>query len=103
MAAGEKRPIIVEPPDSAAISLAIRWRPRDPAEPLVVIIPTRDNGSDLGNFVASLRDHAERPDALHFLLIDNGSGHVAHPQHPFGGALGPGRADGRAVQLVAAQ
>ena len=73
MAAGEKRPIIVEPPDSAAISLAIRWRPRDPAEPLVVIIPTRDNGSDLGNFVASLRDHAERPDALHFLLIDNGS------------------------------
>ena len=73
MAAGEKRPIIVEPPDSAAISLAIRWRPRDPAEPLAVIIPTRDNGSDLGNFVASLRDHAERPDALHFLLIDNGS------------------------------
>jgi GT2 family glycosyltransferase len=73
MAAGEKRPIIVEPPDSAAISLAIRWRPRDPAEPLTVIIPTRDNGSDLGNFVASLRDHAERPDALHFLLIDNGS------------------------------
>jgi O-antigen biosynthesis protein len=73
MAAGEKRPIIVEPPDSAAISLAIRWRPRDPAEPLIVMIPTRDNGSDLGNFVASLRDHAERPDALHFLVIDNGS------------------------------
>src|SRR5205807_1509352 len=37
MAAGETRPIIVEPPDSAAISLAIRWRPRDPAEPLIVM------------------------------------------------------------------
>ena len=73
MAIGEKRPIIIEPPDSPAISLAIRWRPREPAEPLVVIIPTRDNGSDLGNFVTSLRQHAERPDALHVLIIDNGS------------------------------
>jgi GT2 family glycosyltransferase/tetratricopeptide (TPR) repeat protein len=73
MAAGESRPVIVEPPDSAAASLAIRWRPRDEAEPLLVIIPTRDNGGDLGNFVASLRERAERPDALRLLVVDNGS------------------------------
>lgn len=73
IAAGEQRPIIVEPPDSPATSLAIRWRPRDAAEPLVVIIPTRDNSADLRNFVASLREHAERPDALHVLVVDNGS------------------------------
>jgi GT2 family glycosyltransferase/tetratricopeptide (TPR) repeat protein len=73
MAAGERRPVIVEPPDSATASLAIRWRPRDEAEPLLVIIPTRDNGGDLGNFVASLRERAERPDTLRLLVVDNGS------------------------------
>ena len=40
---------------------------------LLVIIPTRDNGTDLGHFVESLRHHAERPEALRLSIVDNGS------------------------------
>src|SRR5262249_35710676 len=61
MAAGDQRPIVVEPPDSPATSLAIRWRPRDALAPIVVIVPTRDNGTDLADFATSLRDHESSP------------------------------------------
>lgn len=72
-AAGEQYPATIDPPDSPAEPPVIRWRPRDPAVPLLVVIPTRDNGADLGHFVESMRAHAERPDALRLLIVDNGS------------------------------
>ncbi|MBV8493546.1 MAG: tetratricopeptide repeat protein, partial [Alphaproteobacteria bacterium] len=72
-AAAEQFPATVGAPDSPGKSLAIRWRPRNEREPLVVIVPTRDNGADLGNFVKSLRGRAERPDALSVVVVDNGS------------------------------
>ncbi len=40
---------------------------------IAVIVPTRDNGEDVERFVQSLRAHAERPDALDIVVIDNGS------------------------------
>ncbi|MBV9586573.1 MAG: tetratricopeptide repeat protein, partial [Alphaproteobacteria bacterium] len=72
-AAADQCPATVGAPDSPGKSLAIRWRPRNEREPLVVIVPTRDNGADLGNFVKSLRGRAERPDALSVVVVDNGS------------------------------
>jgi GT2 family glycosyltransferase/Tfp pilus assembly protein PilF len=53
--------------------LAILWRPQAPAEPITVIIPTRDNGPDVKRFVESLREKATVPDALHIVIVDNGS------------------------------
>src|SRR5207244_10843786 len=41
IADGEKWRIIVVSPDRAASSLAIRWRPRDPAEPLALLFSPR--------------------------------------------------------------
>jgi GT2 family glycosyltransferase len=72
-AAGGRLPVTVETPASPAAPLAIRWLPRDPAATLLVIIPTRDNGVDLGHFVEGLRQHAEKPEALRLLIVDNGS------------------------------
>jgi GT2 family glycosyltransferase/tetratricopeptide (TPR) repeat protein len=71
--AGARCPVTVEPPASPAAPLAIRWQPRDPAATLLVVIPTRDNGVDLGHFVEGLRQHAEKPEALRLLIVDNGS------------------------------
>ena len=51
----------------------IVWRPRNPEEPIAVIIPTRDNGPDVKRFVESLREKAAVPDALGVLIVDNGS------------------------------
>jgi GT2 family glycosyltransferase len=65
--------ILVRTPDNPATPLCVSWRPRDPHEPLQVIIPTRDNGRDLREFVASLRRLSAAPDALRVLIVDNGS------------------------------
>ena len=35
------------------------WCPQNPIEPIAVIIPTRDNGSDVKRFVESLREKAD--------------------------------------------
>jgi GT2 family glycosyltransferase/tetratricopeptide (TPR) repeat protein len=71
--AGDRLPVTVEMPAGPAVPLAIRWRPRDPNASLLVIIATRDNGVDLGHFVESLRSHADRPEALRLMVVDNGS------------------------------
>jgi len=71
--AGDRCPIAFETPASPGAPLVIRWQPRDPAATLLVIIPTRDNGVDLGHFVESLRSHAEQREAMRLLIVDNGS------------------------------
>ena len=53
--------------------LPVLWCPQNPIEPIAVIIPTRDNGSDVKRFVESLRAKAGVPDALHIVVVDNGS------------------------------
>jgi tetratricopeptide (TPR) repeat protein/GT2 family glycosyltransferase len=53
--------------------LRVSWLPRLPHEPVQVIIPTRDNGSDVREFVDSLRQTAAVPDQLRVLIVDNGS------------------------------
>jgi GT2 family glycosyltransferase len=53
--------------------LPILWRPRDPDRSIAVIIPTRDNGSDVAKFVDSLRMRAAVPNALRIVIVDNGS------------------------------
>jgi GT2 family glycosyltransferase len=53
--------------------LPILWQPRDPDESIGLIIPTRDNGSDVAQFVDSLRATAAVPDALRIVIVDNGS------------------------------
>ena len=53
--------------------LPVLWRPQNPIEPIAVIIPTRDNGSDVKRFVESLREKATMPDAFHIVVVDNGS------------------------------
>src|SRR6266851_1581162 len=60
-------------PADATSPLSISWQPRDPYQTVQVIIPTRDNAGDLREFVDSLRAHAEVPEALQLLIIDNGS------------------------------
>jgi len=49
------------------------WRPQHPEATVEVIVPTRDNGVDLREFVASLRRRAAAPNALRLLIVDNGS------------------------------
>jgi GT2 family glycosyltransferase len=53
--------------------LPILWRPQTPDEPIAIIIPTRDNGSDLKRFVESLREKAAMLAALRIVVVDNGS------------------------------
>ena len=53
--------------------LAVSWLPRRPHTPIQLIIPTRDNSSDVRAFVDSLRQTAAVPDALRILIVDNGS------------------------------
>jgi len=72
-AAGGRHPVLAQAPANPGAPLRIRWQPRDPAANLLVIIPTRDNGIDLSRFTESLRRHAERPEALRLLIVDNGS------------------------------
>lgn len=60
-------------PTSGEGPLAVCWLPRRPHTPIQLIIPTRDNSSDLRAFVDSLRQTATVPDALRVLIVDNGS------------------------------
>jgi tetratricopeptide (TPR) repeat protein/GT2 family glycosyltransferase len=62
-------------PIDATLPLAISWQPRDPYQTVQVIIPTRDNFRDIGDFVDTLRDRAAVPEAVQVLIIDNGSRH----------------------------
>jgi O-antigen biosynthesis protein len=70
---GDRYPVTIEKPVGPGEPLAVQWQPRDPAALLLVIIPTRDNGTDLSHFVDSLRRHAERLEAMRLLIVDNGS------------------------------
>jgi len=72
-AAGLSTRVAVEPPTARGIPLTIGWQPSDPTQQIVAIIPTRDNGEDLIAVLESLRSHAEKPDALRVLIVDNGS------------------------------
>ena len=72
-AAAERFRVCVETPASQPTSRRIRWQARDPASPLLVTVPTRDNGTDLARFIESLRSRAAQPDALRLLVVDNGS------------------------------
>ena len=53
--------------------LSVHWKPRNPMQEILVIVPTRDNGEDLGAFVESLRVCAEIPEAVRILVLDNAS------------------------------
>jgi GT2 family glycosyltransferase len=53
--------------------LPILWRSQDPQASITVIIPTRDNGPDVGRFVDSLRRKAGFTDGLRIVIVDNGS------------------------------
>jgi GT2 family glycosyltransferase/tetratricopeptide (TPR) repeat protein len=52
---------------------AIEWRPRHPDEIIQVIVPTRDHGDDVRQFVESLRRRAAAPASLRVMVVDNGS------------------------------
>jgi O-antigen biosynthesis protein len=65
--------IEIGPPTGSLPRLAILWRPPNPDEPMMVIIPTRDNGADVSRFIASLREQAAAPEALNIVVVDNGS------------------------------
>ncbi len=63
----------IGPIEDTAMPLPIVWQPNRPQQIVQVIIPTRDNGGDLRDFVASLRRHAAVPGALRVLIVANGS------------------------------
>ncbi len=50
-----------------------RWHSSLPPLDIGVVIPTRDNGRDVIQFVDSLARLAERPDRVRILVVDNGS------------------------------
>jgi tetratricopeptide (TPR) repeat protein/GT2 family glycosyltransferase len=72
-AIGGERRIAIGPSSGANGRLTIRWRPSVPDMSMTVIIPTRDNGTDVQRFIQSLRARASVPEALRLLVIDNGS------------------------------
>jgi GT2 family glycosyltransferase len=65
--------IHIGPPSGSSPRLPILWRPRDPDKSIALIIPTRDNGPDVAQFVDSLSVRTAVPDALRIVIIDNGS------------------------------
>jgi len=65
--------IHIGPPSGSSPRLPILWRPRDPDKSIALIIPTRDNGPDVVQFVDSLIARAAAPDALRIVIVDNGS------------------------------
>ena len=65
--------IHIGPPSGSSPRLPILWRPRDPDKSIALIIPTRDNGPDVAQFVDSLIARAVAPDALRIVIVDNGS------------------------------
>jgi GT2 family glycosyltransferase/tetratricopeptide (TPR) repeat protein len=56
------------------VQTSIVWVAKDLSSSLAVVIPTRDNSTQLQDFVRSLKQHAQEPSALQFLIIDNGPG-----------------------------
>nr|WP_275943713.1 glycosyltransferase [Gluconacetobacter tumulisoli] len=56
-----------------ALPLGVMWRVPDMPEKRTVVLATRDNVDDLAGMVGSLRRLAERPEALRFVIVDNGS------------------------------
>jgi GT2 family glycosyltransferase/tetratricopeptide (TPR) repeat protein len=52
----------------------IRWIPRIPNAAIAVIIPTRDNATDVRELTDSLVATAARPDHVSIFVLDNGSG-----------------------------
>jgi GT2 family glycosyltransferase/tetratricopeptide (TPR) repeat protein len=68
--------VVIGPQPGLLPRLRIRWRPKNPEEPLAVIIPTRDNGDDVNHLVQSMRDRATMPHALRIIIVDNGSRQV---------------------------
>ena len=60
-------------PDPSLTRLPILWRPRDPDRSIALIIPTRDNGPDVAQFIDSLIATAAVRDAFHIVIVDNGS------------------------------
>jgi O-antigen biosynthesis protein len=73
-AAGLAERVSIGAPDDGDRPLPVQWQPRHPDELVEVIVPTRDNGGDLRDFVVSLRQRAAVPDSLRLLIVDNGSG-----------------------------
>ena len=65
--------VYIGPREGSSPRLPIFWRPRDPDRSITLIIPTRDNGADVAQFVDSLRARAAVPDALRIVIVDNGS------------------------------
>jgi O-antigen biosynthesis protein len=49
------------------------WISQNPAQPITVIIPCRDNAADLCVMMDSLRRTATAPDLLNVLVVDNGT------------------------------
>jgi GT2 family glycosyltransferase/tetratricopeptide (TPR) repeat protein len=68
-----ERRLAIDHPATPIPRLRVRWRPRVGDAPIAVIVPTRDNGRDLRAAVDSLRRTAARPQALHLVVVDNGS------------------------------
>jgi GT2 family glycosyltransferase/tetratricopeptide (TPR) repeat protein len=64
----------VEIVTNSSETLRIRWRPRVPDTTIAVIIPTRDNATDVQKFTDSLLSMASRPDCLSIFVLDNGGG-----------------------------
>jgi O-antigen biosynthesis protein len=65
--------IEVGTPSAPGSPLAIDWKPQNSLQEILVVVPTRDNGEDLGAFVESLRARAEIPEAIRMLVLDNAS------------------------------
>jgi GT2 family glycosyltransferase len=63
----------IGPPTGTLPRLKVFWHPRNPQEPITVIIPTRDNGPDVRRFIASLQEKAAMPEVLRIIVVDNGS------------------------------
>ena len=104
--AGLAERVEIAPRSGPLSRLPIRWRPRDPNSAIGLVVPTRDNGSDVARLVESLRATAAVPEALRIVVVDNGSREaetrriLAELETRLSGA----RAGvGRALQLVAPQ
>jgi GT2 family glycosyltransferase/tetratricopeptide (TPR) repeat protein len=65
--------IHIGPRSGSLPRLSILWRPRAADRSIALIVPTRDNGSDVARLVDSLRAKAAAPDALRIVIVDNGS------------------------------
>jgi O-antigen biosynthesis protein len=72
-AAGLADRVAIDASAGSDAPLRVLWQPRRPGEIVEVIVPTRDNGIDVSEFVASLYQRAAVPEALRVLIVDNGS------------------------------